>query len=50
MDWKSKGLWRLGLLKKAKLPQSNEQLLMIEKLVVTLLQIEVSFSPLLYNC
>ncbi|CAG8615310.1 25321_t:CDS:10 [Dentiscutata erythropus] len=44
MDWKSKGLWRLGLLKKAKLPQSNEQLLMIEKLVVTLLQIESTLN------
>lgn len=41
MDWKSRGLWRLGLLKKTKLPQSNAQLLMIEKLVVTLLRIEV---------
>ncbi|CAG8580909.1 7313_t:CDS:2, partial [Paraglomus occultum] len=40
MDWRAKGLWRLGLLKKIKLPQSNGQLLMIEKLVTTLLRIE----------
>ncbi|EXX68737.1 uncharacterized protein OCT59_006543 [Rhizophagus irregularis] len=44
MDWKSRGLWRLGLLKKTKLPQSNAQLLMIEKLVVTLLRIELTLN------
>jgi len=43
MDWRAKGLWRLGLLKKTKLPQSNGQLLIIEKLVTTLLRIEVIF-------
>ncbi|CAG8569670.1 2676_t:CDS:10 [Diversispora eburnea] len=36
----AKGLWRLGLLKKIKLPQSNDQLLMIEKLTTLLLRIE----------
>ncbi|CAG8621377.1 1146_t:CDS:10 [Ambispora gerdemannii] len=44
MDWKSRGLWRLGLLKKTKLPQSNAQLLMIEKLVMTLLRIELTLN------
>ncbi|CAG8737616.1 15238_t:CDS:10, partial [Funneliformis caledonium] len=44
IDWKSRGLWRLGLLKKMKLPQSNAQLLMIEKLVVTLLRIELTLN------
>ncbi|CAG8635693.1 1870_t:CDS:10 [Funneliformis caledonium] len=44
MDWKSRGLWRLGLLKKTKLPQSNLQLLIIEKLVVTLLRIESTLN------
>jgi len=44
MDWKSRGLWRLGLLKKIKLPQSNAQLLMIEKLIVALLQIESTLN------
>ncbi|RHZ52881.1 hypothetical protein Glove_456g11 [Diversispora epigaea] len=40
LDWKAKGLWRLGLLKKIKLPQSNDQLLMIEKLTTLLLRVE----------
>ncbi|CAG8729044.1 23028_t:CDS:2, partial [Gigaspora rosea] len=44
LDWKSRGLWRLGLLKKTRLPQSNSQLLMIEKLVVTLLRIELTLN------
>ncbi|CAG8625686.1 8264_t:CDS:10 [Funneliformis mosseae] len=44
MDWKSRGLWRLGLLKKTKLPQSNLQLLIIEKLVVTMLRIESTLN------
>ncbi|CAG8658680.1 13961_t:CDS:2, partial [Dentiscutata erythropus] len=40
LDWRAKGLWRLGLLKKISLPQSNDQLLMIEKLTTLLLRIE----------
>ncbi|CAG8572058.1 10323_t:CDS:10 [Ambispora leptoticha] len=44
MDWKSRGLWRLGLLKKTNLPQSNSQLLIIEKLVVTLLRLELTLN------
>ncbi|CAG8609649.1 18794_t:CDS:10 [Acaulospora morrowiae] len=42
MDWKARGLWRLGLLKKINLPQSNLQLPIIEKLVVTLLRVELT--------
>ena len=49
MDWRAKGLWRLGLLKKTKLPQSNGQLLIIEKLVTTLLRIEVIFFFLSFS-
>ncbi|CAG8607219.1 6781_t:CDS:10 [Funneliformis mosseae] len=41
LDWKAKGLWRLGLMKKTKLPQSNNQLLIIEKLTTLLLRIEI---------
>ncbi|CAG8450814.1 11773_t:CDS:10 [Scutellospora calospora] len=44
MDWKARGLWRLGLLKKIKLPQSNNQLLMIEKLTTLLLRIESTLN------
>ncbi|CAJ0872257.1 14738_t:CDS:2 [Entrophospora sp. SA101] len=44
LDWKARGLWRLGLLKKTKLPQSNNQLLMIEKLTTLLLRIESTLN------
>ncbi|CAG8816509.1 4049_t:CDS:2, partial [Gigaspora rosea] len=37
-------LWRLNLLKKIKFPQSNDQLLMLEKLVVSLLRVESTLN------
>ncbi|CAG8830387.1 4390_t:CDS:2, partial [Gigaspora margarita] len=44
MDWKAKDLWRLDLIKRTKLPQSNKQLLMLEKLVITLLRVELTLN------
>ncbi|CAG8542157.1 13869_t:CDS:10, partial [Cetraspora pellucida] len=41
MDWKANDLWRLCPLKRTKLPQSKEQLLIIEDFVTSLLRIEV---------
>ncbi|RGB30327.1 hypothetical protein C1646_295463 [Rhizophagus diaphanus] len=40
LDWKSKGVWRLGLLQKIKLPTSIDCLPVIEKLIISLLRVE----------
>ncbi|CAG8699617.1 11942_t:CDS:10, partial [Acaulospora morrowiae] len=40
LDWKCKGVWRLGLLQKVKLPTSVAILPAIEKLIVYLLRVE----------
>jgi len=36
LDWKTRGVWRLGLLQKVKLPSSIDNLLVIEKLIISL--------------
>ncbi|CAI2188979.1 18166_t:CDS:10, partial [Funneliformis geosporum] len=40
LDWKTRGVWRLGLLQKVKLPSSIDNLLVIEKLIISLLRVE----------
>nr|CAG8517339.1 15365_t:CDS:2 [Entrophospora candida] len=41
LDWRSKGVWHLGLLQKVKLPTSIDYLPAIEKLIISLLHVEV---------
>ena len=41
LDWKARGVWRLGLLQKVKLPSSIDNLLVIEKLIISLMRVEV---------
>lgn len=43
LDWKSKGVWRLGLLQKIKLPISIDCLPVLEKLIISLLRVEVGY-------
>lgn len=43
LDWKSKGIWRLGLLQKVRLPFSVDNLLVIEKFVTSLIRVEVRY-------
>ncbi|CAG8465387.1 22917_t:CDS:10 [Gigaspora rosea] len=40
LDWKTKGVWRLGLLQKVKLPLSIDNLQIIEKLIISLMRVE----------
>ncbi|CAG8523122.1 12255_t:CDS:10 [Funneliformis caledonium] len=40
LDWKTRGVWRLGLLQKVKLPLSIDNLHIIEKLIISLMRIE----------
>ncbi|CAG8813491.1 14169_t:CDS:2, partial [Dentiscutata erythropus] len=40
LDWKTRGVWRIGLLQKVKLPLSTENLQIIEKLIISLMRIE----------
>ncbi|CAG8633831.1 8514_t:CDS:2, partial [Diversispora eburnea] len=40
LDWKTRGVWRLGLLQKVKLPLSIDKLQIIEKLIISLLRVE----------
>ena len=49
LDWKTRGVWRLGLLQKVKLPLSIDNLQIIEKLIVSLMRIEVYYRYLLSN-
>ncbi|RHZ76201.1 hypothetical protein Glove_202g18 [Diversispora epigaea] len=40
LDWKTRGVWRLGLLQKVKLPLSIDNLQIIEKLIISLMRVE----------
>ncbi|GBB95686.1 hypothetical protein RclHR1_25950003 [Rhizophagus clarus] len=40
LDWRCKGVWRLGLLQKVKLPTSIDYLPAIEKFIISLLRVE----------
>ena len=49
LDWKTRGVWRLGLLQKVKLPLSIDNLQIIEKLIISLIRVEVKYYYLFSN-
>ena len=43
LDWRSKGVWHLGLLQKVKLSTSIDYLPAIEKFIISLLCVKVEY-------